>query len=277
MNHGSGRTLPDYIRGAARLRAEPLYWAKTPDELTTTGPCCSPLFCNMLCTHTILGQIKFLPCFWPHMIIFCLGPASCCCAMSMASSAKEAHWIITANELVRTNGSASAHKSVSWNSPSFSEVVYMEAQDGCGARCSGCWLTTPAPIMRLAALSYNRKGQPQFDPLDSFYGCPREFYEQLLNTRDAFLAISSGGRAQGPTITAVLPGEVMDRAPDIVSATVVPATIVSSAQVYPVSSTEGGGTSNTKERLAKLEDLKRGGIITESEYQAQRQAIIQSI
>ena len=32
-----------------------------------------------------------------------------------------------------------------------------------------------------------------------------------------------------------------------------------------------------QERLAKLENLKRGGIITESEYQAQRQAIIQSI
>ena len=182
------------------------------------------------------------------------------------------------------------------------------------------------------------------DPHYSFYGCPRGFYEQLLNTRDAFLASSSSGRAQGPTITAVLPVEVIDRGPDIASATVVPATIVSSAQVHPVSSTEGGGTSNIKEleleliqphmaqkpvlrgevgcacvarevsverggigergcarrlggwvgvgvkpiraclclwsqkeRLAKLENLKRGGIITESEYQAQRQAIIQSI
>ena len=100
----------------------------------------------------------FVPCLWPPITIFFLGPASCYCAKSMASSAKEVHWNITANGLVRANGSASAHKSVSWNSPSFSEVVYMEAQDGCGARCSGCWLTTPAPIMELVAPSFHMPG-----------------------------------------------------------------------------------------------------------------------
>lgn len=284
MNFGIGSTLPSNVREAAKLRGEALYWAKTPDTLVA-GPC-SPLFWDACCEFTLTGIVcPFMPCFWPHLIIFCIGAASCCKAKGVEDKMKGNHWIITADELVRVNPNCAAdRKAIPWNSRALSKIEYLEvdAQQSCCWKVSGCCMRSPAPVMVLdvpkqTTRSVNSVNGPVTvnilqDPMNRFYGCPLEFHERILAARDGYggrplelneMLFGAFGGFGGKAVQSMVVNRSGQALPSIVNATVVEST--------------GTGVDSFEDRIKTLEDLKNRGILTEEEYQTQRKAIISSM
>jgi hypothetical protein len=244
-HYGDGSSLPKEVR--QHLRSEPLFWAKTPSNLSEGSY--SPLCCDELCHATLLGAFcPSGPCFWPHLIIFCLGPISCCGARANADHKKNIHWVITQSELIRASPGG-GQQSTLLTSRALSEVTFIgpESQQDFCARTQDCFMTTPANILVFSPTRTSFRVARR-DRLDRFYGCPSEFHRQLLDARDAC--------AHGTSIIGESTG------PILATATVI--------------SGENEDTSTTS-RLQKIQKLKDDGIISQEEYDTQRQVIISSL
>jgi hypothetical protein len=167
--HGVGSTLPI---DNANIPGVPIYWAKTPSEYS------DKLCCYSLCTETFFGQLKWYPFFWPHLILFCLGPASCVSALTSAEENKDRYWIITDSDLVRVNG-GHIH-SMKYDSSTISNVMYRDehAPATFKDQLDGCCCYDFKPV-----LIVERKLNMNLTQPFSFYGCPPEFYRELLKAR----------------------------------------------------------------------------------------------
>jgi hypothetical protein len=272
MNGGS---LPSKV--SSKLRQPAIYWAQTPPELSNGS--CSPLFWDKFCNETIAGQVcPFLPCFWPHLIVFCLGPCSCCQAAWAAKAAKNRYWIITENELVRYSGGKI--NAIAFNSPALSGVTFLDGTEpqSCCEKFQGCCLTTQTSRMTLSptVVVNTKHGQQTVNASDDdFFGCPSEFHRKLLEARDR--ASGAGASVTGT----VVGGAVISGAPTITG------TIISTSdrKVHPegapitatVVSDSNSSGNTASERLKNLQGLRDQGLLSQSEYDSQRQVILSSV
>jgi hypothetical protein len=178
--HGVGSTLPI---DNANIPGVPIYWAKTPSEYSTG--CCSKLCCYSLCSETFFGYWKWYPIYWPHMILCCMGPASCVTALTVAEENKDRYWIVTDSELVRVKGGNI--DSMKYDSSTISNVMYRDEEDPAtfkdklGGCC--CYDFKPALIVERKLNGYVRFSNQNIKRGDSFYGCPPEFYRELMKAR----------------------------------------------------------------------------------------------
>ncbi|GAB5372684.1 hypothetical protein AAMO2058_001685800 [Amorphochlora amoebiformis] len=97
LSFGDGSSLPNHFRSIAQPRNPVIWWVTSH-----SGSC--QLCCYSLCQDTICGGVAIMPCFWPHLVVFCLGPVSMIQACTKASSYKKRGWILTDRELIEVDG-----------------------------------------------------------------------------------------------------------------------------------------------------------------------------
>jgi len=58
------------------------------------------MYWKSLLNDTAMGELMFLPCFWPHALVMCLGPHSCFEASSISRNQQATYWLVTDEELL---------------------------------------------------------------------------------------------------------------------------------------------------------------------------------
>lgn len=91
ISYGNGRNIP---LEDMTLKQKCVAWAKTDQESY------KHMYCISFDQDTPASTMLCLPCFWPHLIVFCIGPWSLYYARNAANQAKDTMWVITDEALV---------------------------------------------------------------------------------------------------------------------------------------------------------------------------------
>ena len=254
--------MPEAVR--AKSSTPVLFHAQADGE----GACCYTLW-----TATPLGMLLPFPCFWPHLIIFCLGPASCCCALQSAAAVSNTWVLVNETEVVVTQAEFFGPcpccfcASMQTNYVPLEVVVGARIIDEVNSFQACCLKLCGAkklPRLAVDTTRGRRLGKGRFTPTEvEIVGiADKTFAERIMRQRDA------GRQHHNANDLPMAQGVVLASAAPQPQAT---------AAVYPATMAHQTAQPSVEDRLTHLADLKEKGFINQAEYDERRAAILASI